>query len=348
MLGPFSFLEDALATLIASVPELRLLGAIDYVLLITLGVFALDGARRGVLLGAIDLGTLVVGLSLAVALHGAGTDAIESVAPSLGTFAPFIALTAVGGVVALLGSLAARVVDSTFVYPMRRVGAFRFVDGLLGVPMGFARGALLSAVALIALSALPLATEIARSIDQSPIAERLVPLGRMVAPDLGAIVTRISLGNTVLAPPPRAQLSGQAAPALVAGARATLDPEAELDMVSLVNRERASGGLTPLVFDDRLTLAARDHGLEMARLGYFAHQSPISGSPFDRLVRSGVRFTIAGENLALAPTAESAHRGLMNSPEHRRNILSPTFRRIGIGAMLVEGTGMLFTQAFTD
>ena len=86
----------------------------------------------------------------------------------------------------------------------------------------------------------------------------------------------------------------------------------------------------------------------MFRLGYFAHDSPISGSPFDRLGGDGIRYLAAGENLAYAPTVEAAHRGLMNGAQRPRNILDPQFRRIGIGVQQSGLWGRMFAQDFTS
>lgn len=63
---------------------------------------------------------------------------------------------------------------------------------------------------------------------------------------------------------------------------------------------------------------------------------------------AGIKFVAAGENLALAPSTELAMEGLMNSPGHRANILSPQFGKIGIGAMQGGIYGLMFTQEFTD
>jgi uncharacterized protein YkwD len=49
--------------------------------------------------------------------------------------------------------------------------------------------------------------------------------------------------------------------------------------------------------------------------------------------QANVRFVTAGENLALAPSLQIAHTGLMNSPGHRANILHRDFGRVGIGIM---------------
>jgi uncharacterized protein YkwD len=63
---------------------------------------------------------------------------------------------------------------------------------------------------------------------------------------------------------------------------------------------------------------------------------------------SGVRFLTAGENLALAPTIEVAHTGLMNSPGHRANILRREFGRVGIGVMDGGMRGLMVSQEFRN
>ena len=93
---------------------------------------------------------------------------------------------------------------------------------------------------------------------------------------------------------------------------------------------------------------ARDHSLEMFQLDYFSHNSPTSGSPFDRMHAAGIPFGVAGENLAYAPNVDIAHQGLMNSPGHRANILRPEFGHIGIGVIRSQVQGSMFTQDFTN
>jgi uncharacterized protein YkwD len=92
---------------------------------------------------------------------------------------------------------------------------------------------------------------------------------------------------------------------------------------------------------------ARGHSIDMLQRGYFAHETPEGRTPFDRMRDGGVRFTVAGENLALAPTVTLAHQGLMGSPGHRANILRPEFTRVGIGAAVADGRRM-FTQNFAN
>ena len=82
--------------------------------------------------------------------------------------------------------------------------------------------------------------------------------------------------------------------------------------------------------------------------GYFAHDTPEGRSPFDRMREANVRFTTAGENLALAPTIPVAHTGLMNSPGHRANILRREFGRVGIGVMDGGMRGLMVSQEFRN
>ena len=82
--------------------------------------------------------------------------------------------------------------------------------------------------------------------------------------------------------------------------------------------------------------------------GYFAHDTPEGLSPFDRMREANVRFTTAGENLALAPTIPVAHTGLMNSPGHRANILRREFGRVGIGVMDGGMRGLMVSQEFRN
>jgi len=68
----------------------------------------------------------------------------------------------------------------------------------------------------------------------------------------------------------------------------------------------------------------------------------------DRLDRAGIRYSFAGENLAMAPTLATAHNGFMNSEGHRANILEPKFRRGAVGVIDNGVYGKMFVQVFTD
>ncbi|MEK7170749.1 MAG: CvpA family protein [Patescibacteria group bacterium] len=128
----------------------------------------------------------------------------------------------------------------------------------------------------------------------------------------------------------------------------SIDEASETKMFQWVNEERVKAGVKPLKLDAKLTGVARAHSQDMFNNGYFAHENPAGLSPFDRMARDGITFEVAGENLAYAPSVELAHSGLMRSPGHRKNILSPDYGHVGYG--IIDGGiyGKMFSQEFTD
>lgn len=121
----------------------------------------------------------------------------------------------------------------------------------------------------------------------------------------------------------------------------------EQRMFNLVNSARASAGLRPLQIDMTLVKLARLKAQDMINKNYFSHTSPTYGSPFDMMRSYGVSYRYAGENLAGAPTVDSAHTNLMNSPGHRANILNSNFTKVGIGVVSGGPYGKMFVQMFT-
>jgi len=119
----------------------------------------------------------------------------------------------------------------------------------------------------------------------------------------------------------------------------------EREMVEYVNQERTKAGLAPLQVDPDLARVARIKSQDMVDNGYFDHNSPTYGSPFEMLRSFGISYRAAGENIAKNRSVIGAHTALMNSEGHRANILNPNFTHIGIG--IVENGGMVtVTQMF--
>ncbi|WP_242960152.1 CAP domain-containing protein [Garciella nitratireducens] len=58
-----------------------------------------------------------------------------------------------------------------------------------------------------------------------------------------------------------------------------------------------------------------------------------------------INFKAAGENIAIHSTVIDAHNTLINSEEHRKNILNPNYTHIGIG-IINNGLGITITQMF--
>lgn len=128
----------------------------------------------------------------------------------------------------------------------------------------------------------------------------------------------------------------------------SVDEQAESQMLVLLNKERASKGLRPVIADPTLREIARSHAKDMLARGYFSHYTPEGLSPFDRMANGNIRYAAAGENLALAPSVALAMQGFMNSPAHRANILSSEFGKVGIGTIDAGIYGEMFAQEFTD
>jgi uncharacterized protein YkwD len=125
-------------------------------------------------------------------------------------------------------------------------------------------------------------------------------------------------------------------------------PDLESEMLQMINYERAKEGLRPLVADPDMTQVAREHSDDMFERGYFSHYTPENVSPFDRMKQVNLKYIHAGENVSMAPTLASSHRGLMKSPGHRENIMKPSFGRVGIGIMDGGRYGIMVTQDFRN
>ncbi len=120
----------------------------------------------------------------------------------------------------------------------------------------------------------------------------------------------------------------------------------EARMLELVNQARNQAGLPSLYAEQQLTDFARAYSSEMMQYDFFGHVSPVSGNLQQRIAARGITgWTLAGENIAKAPSVDVAFEALMNSPGHRENILRPEFNCIGIG-VVAEGNTLYITQEF--
>jgi uncharacterized protein YkwD len=116
--------------------------------------------------------------------------------------------------------------------------------------------------------------------------------------------------------------------------KASLSPEQELFQV--LNGERQRNGLEKLEWNVKLATAAQVHAEEMARQGDLSHVLPGELPLEQRVGATGERFDAVAENVAAADNVDDAHVGLMHSPGHRANILSPKYNAVGIGVVRVK------------
>jgi len=99
--------------------------------------------------------------------------------------------------------------------------------------------------------------------------------------------------------------------------------------------------LRPLAYSARLANAATEHSVALATAGMFTHDWPTTGRFFSSWIRTyyparGYRAWSAGENLVWASpgfTPASAVQEWLDSPTHRRVLLTKSWRELGIGVV---------------
>lgn len=108
-------------------------------------------------------------------------------------------------------------------------------------------------------------------------------------------------------------------------------------LLSGTNAQRSAAGLPPLTLNGALSAAAAAKASDMLAKNYWAHNSPTGASPWDFIVGSGYRYTVAGENLAKNFSDSSAVvSAWMASATHRANIIKPSYKEVGFA--VVNGT----------
>ena len=319
---------------------------IDVFLGLVVVVLVLSGFRRGFLRGALDLLSWVLSFLAALRLY-------PGVAKWLGNNFYWwseawnrpIAFILIGIIVGLFVELVGTALIKSFPENVHEKQANR----VLGVIPGLASGLITAAILSALLLALPLNEGLRERARESQFVNRLAVyterLETMLHPVSADFAEAIAETFNFLTIRPESD-ERVTLPYKVAQSRPR--PDLEERMLQLVNRERVAAGLQPLAADPDLTEVARRHSSDMFMRGYFAHDTPEGRDPFDRMREAGVRFGTAGENLALAPTVQVAHTGLMNSPGHRANILHQDFGRVGIGIMDGGIRGLMVSQEFRN
>lgn len=316
---------------------------VDGLILVGLAFAVAAGWRGGFIATTYGLVTWVVALLGAIVLQAPLTELLLPLVPWPASIVRAVVFVVMVILLETIFSIGRRFAVTPVARALHRIAALAAADRVLGVFPAVLRAALVIAVTLAAALVLPVGDGVRSSIEGSRLARALIAQVSVVQPLLGQLVgegTGAPLIVTRLGADDRQTLD------LPSGLALEADPEAERQLVALVNEERAAAGLVSLELDPRLVPVARAHSAEMFRLRYFSHTSPATGSPFDRLTTGGISYTRAGENLAYARSVATAHRGLMDSPGHRENILRPEFRRIGVGVMSAGPYGRMFTQLF--
>ena len=123
----------------------------------------------------------------------------------------------------------------------------------------------------------------------------------------------------------------------------------ESQVLSELNAIREAHGLVPLSLSRPLSASADSHSRAMGAFGFFGHSSR-DGSKFWKRVQrfyaqgSHGNWSV-GENLLWSTTGLDASGALklwMASPSHRKNILTPRWREVGLSAVSVPAAPGVF------
>lgn len=316
---------------------------IDILLVIVILLSVLNGYRRGFVHGMLDLAGWVLSLLAGLRYYH---PIAQWIGPHFDLWSEVWDQPIAFVLVALLVNVAVQVIGYWLLRRLPENIHERQVNQVFGVIPGFVNGLIVVAILSALLLAIPLNERLSERTRDSALVNRLAVyaerLEGQLRPVFGEAIAR-SLNLLTIRPDSDERVT---LPFKVEKTRPR--PDLEKQMLDLVNQERQAAGLQPLQPDPELTEVARKHSADMFARGYFAHDTPEGLSPFDRMQAANVRFSTAGENLALAPTIGVAHTGLMNSPGHRANILRREFGRVGIGVMDGGMRGLMVSQEFRN
>jgi uncharacterized protein YkwD len=314
---------------------------IDVLLWLIIVLAIWSGWQKGFIVGTIDLVSWVGSIIVAFLSYQSVASFIDTHIKAMGVWTAPIAF--------IFLMIFSRILLAAFLsrlFPSRIDVHQHSANRLLGLLPGLISGLINAAIIAALLLAFPISNGISATTRNSGTANMLAGkvewLDDKLAPVFDGAVKK-SINNLVVHPE-----SDKTVHLKFTVKNAKSREDLELKMVDLVNQERVKQGLQPLKLDQKLVQVGRAHSNDMFTRGYFSHYSLEGKTVSDRLRASGVRYLVAGENLALAQTLTIAHNGLMESPGHRANILQPRYGKIGIGILDGGIYGLMVTQVFKN
>ena len=170
-----------------------------------------------------------------------------------------------------------------------------------------------------------------------------------------ALSARLVSAPTASASRPRLVSASGSSPAVVATLAPSLEAASAIERRAFerTNDERVKAGLPPLAWDAELCLFARRHSENMARLNFFAHETPDGMRLKERARAQGIlHFRVIAENIAYNkgyddPGAFAVERWMI-SAGHRANILYVGFQNSAIGSFVAKDGSVYVTQVFIN
>jgi len=124
----------------------------------------------------------------------------------------------------------------------------------------------------------------------------------------------------------------------------------------LINHDRAAKGLSPYAWSNALAGGAHLHNLRMVVYGQLSHQIPGEPDLATRISNDGIQWSAVGENIGQASYPDpqqgllAIHQGMMAEQPpndgHRQNILSTSFKLVGIDVLLDSKNQVWLTEDF--
>ncbi|MBP6882567.1 MAG: CvpA family protein [Candidatus Levybacteria bacterium] len=341
----------SLSTLIMSSLSYSLFGlnTIDLVIVAVMLFYLYEGYALGFVLALIDFLSFVLSFVAGLLLFGVVGSFIASQFSLAQGFANAIGFFLVALIGEIVFTLLLRRVTRLTPFVSRRQTLQKVstkANHFLGIIPGFLSGYILLSFLLTLVIALPTSAYLKESVTSSHLGSILVSHTTSIQQSIhGVFGGALEETLNVMTIKPE---SSETVKLHFSVANPTIDSEAEDAMLVLVNKERREVGLSELTMDESLRELARTYSKMMFQRGFFSHYTPEGKSPFDRMDEAQIIYQNAGENLALAPSVQLSHQGLMNSPGHKANILSEDYNKVGIGVMDGGIYGKMFSQEFTN
>ena len=104
-------------------------------------------------------------------------------------------------------------------------------------------------------------------------------------------------------------------------------------IIKLTNQKRQENNLNPLITNRYLTQAAHKKAEFLLKNQLFRHN--VGDKKFSKWIReTGYKYSYAGENLAIDfTTDQDVIQAWMNSPTHKKNLLYPDYKEIGVAVV---------------
>ncbi len=129
--------------------------------------------------------------------------------------------------------------------------------------------------------------------------------------------------------------------------RVNAQTEGAAQILQRINQARAQANLPPLTRNPELDAAAQTHAQDLLEHGAaLGHRGSDGSNISQRIARAGYAGDAVGENWASYRTLDKIFEFWLNDPPHRKNILEPRYREIGIGVAMRANGGWIVVTDF--